>query len=396
MLICLGLFLGSILISTVIAHNPTRAWVSALKWHLLPLLLTFSLAHVSWTRRRIHIFLGVALSSACISSWIALDQHYGFTEWGPGLPRTGLGALLFNKNMAAEYHAPFLPIVLGLLFFARTWVARLALLLLLVFVLLPALTLSLARGAWVGLMAGGFLTGATALILVFRNKQQLGKSLRPCVLRAAAFLLLALALPLYVYTTPSWKKKDKQGQPIDAERVSKRFESIDPGTDESRLFLWQDAIAGSFGGSHILGRGTDHYELFFHESAKLSDDPPIYHTEGGRRKLVRYVHNDYLQTLYENGLLGLLGFLGLWTLVLWRGLRSAFERALVGDPAGFALRLGLLAAKYSRRAPPTLASLIPPQSPGLGPRRPYSDHPQRPQLASLEHFLAGAIQYSPI
>ena len=349
LLICLGFFLGSIVLSTVIAHNPSRAWVSALKWHLLPMLLTFSLAHVSWTRRHLHIFLGVALFSACMSSWIALDQHYGFTKWGPGLPRTGLGALLFNKNMAAEYHAPFLPIALGLLFFVRTWVARLALLLLLVFVLLPALTLSLARGAWVGLMAGTLLAGATALILVFRNKQQLGKSLRPCVLRATAFLLLALALPLYVYTTPSWKKTDEMGHPINAEAVSQRFESIIPKIGKEakpsyttsvqrRLTLWQDTLAGSFGASPILGLGTDHYELFFHQSAKRSDDPPL------RGTLVRYVHNDYLQTLFENGLIGLLGFLGLWILVLWRGLRSALEHALVGDAAGFALRLGLLSA----------------------------------------------------
>ena len=69
----------------------------------------------------------------------------------------------------------------------------------------------------------------------------------------------------------------------------------------------------------LLGKGTDHYELHFHESAELSDK-----TTGGT--LVRFVH-DFLQTLYENGLLGLIGFGGIWGWTLWRGLLSCLTRA---------------------------------------------------------------------
>ena len=347
LLVCLGLFLAGVVLSTATAHNPARAFVAALKWHLLPLSLAFTLAHVSWNRLKLVLFLGAALATAGISSWIALDQHYGFTEWGPGLPRAGLGALLFNKNIAAEYHAPFLPLVLGMLLFIRSWPTRIVLSLLLLFVFLPALTLSLARGAWVGLIVGTIVTGLAALFMILRSKDELGKSFRPSVLVASAFLLLALALPLYVYTTPFWQKSDESGQPISPDAVSKRFESIIPETGKQgrvtggsirRLILWQDALEGAFAASPLLGLGSDHYELFFHQSAKRSDDPPI------PRTLVRYVHNDYLQTLFENGLLGLLGFLGLWAFVLWRGLQSALACAQGGDSPGFSLRLGLLAA----------------------------------------------------
>ena len=351
LLVCLGLFLAGVVLSTATAHNPVRACVAALKWHLLPLLLAFTLAHVSWNRLKLVLFLGTALATAGISSWIALDQHYGFTEWGPGLPRyplDDLGALLFNRNIAAEYHAPFLPLVLGLLLFIRSWPTRIVLSSLLLFVFLPALTLSLARGAWVGLMVGTIVTGLAALFLILRSKDKLGKSFRPSVLVASAFLLLALALPLYVYTTPFWQKSDESGQPINPDVVSTRFESIIPETGKQgrvtgasihrRLILWQDALEGALSSSPLLGLGSDHYELFFHQSAKRSDDPPI------PRTLVRYVHNDYLQTLFENGLLGLFGFLGLWAFVLWRGLQSALACAQGGDHPGFSLRLGLLAA----------------------------------------------------
>lgn len=332
-LVCIGIFLAGILLSTAIAHNPARACVAALKWHLLPLLLALTLAHLSWNRLRLIIFFGIALAAASISSFIALDQHYGFTAWGPGLPRTGLGALLYNRNMAAEYHAPFLPIVLALLFFVRSMPIRIVLSFLLAFILLPALTLSLSRGSWVGLITGSLLIGVIALIMILRAKKQLGESFLPCARRAKAFIILGLALPLYIYTTPYWQKSDEKGT-----KVSERFESIYTKGSSRRLTLWQDAIEGALNQSQLLGLGSDHYELFFHQSAKLSDNPPVVGL------YVNYTHNDYIQTLFENGLLGLLGFIGLWGLVLWHSLRSALACAFVGDPAGFSLRLGLISA----------------------------------------------------
>ena len=342
MLTCLVLFLGGVLLSTVTAHNIDRAWVATLKWHLLPFLLAFALAHLHWNRYRTFAFLGVSLGVACVSSYLALDQHYGFTQWAGGLPRhSGVSAgLLFNQNMAAEYHVLFLPIALGLLFYTRSLALRIILLLLISFLLLPALTLSLARGAWVGLLVGGIVVVASAGTLLFLRRNRLGEFFRPCLLRVVAFLGLTLALLLYIYTTPYWKKSDESGQVVAPQQEAKELASIIPSDDgggsQRRFRLWQDALAASFDSPFLLGFGTDHYELFFHQSAKLSDNPP--------GKLVRYVHNDYIQTLYENGLLTLLGFLGFWGLVLWRGLRSALGCALEGDAAGFAFRLGLLFA----------------------------------------------------
>jgi O-antigen ligase len=343
MLVCLVLFLGGVLLSTVTAHNIERAWVATLKWHLLPLLLAFTLAHVRWNRYRTFTFLGVALGVACVSSYLVLDQHYGFTEWATDLPRNGinLGALLYNQNMAAEYHVPFLPIALGLLFYTRSLAFRAILFLLLAFFLLPALTLSLARGAWMGLLVAGVVVVTSVGVWLFLRRDRLGEFFRPCLFRALAFLALTLALPIYIYTTPYWKKSDESGQVVAPQKEAKELASIIPneedGTINRRFLLWQDAFVASFKPFSFWGHGTDHYELFFHQSAKLSDNPP-------KSKLVRYVHNDYIQTLYENGPLCLLGFLGLWGFVLWRGLRSALSCALEGDAAGFAFRLGLLLA----------------------------------------------------
>ena len=47
-----GLFLASVFLSSVFAHNFQRAWVSSLLWHLVPLLFGLSLAHIRWTRKK--------------------------------------------------------------------------------------------------------------------------------------------------------------------------------------------------------------------------------------------------------------------------------------------------------------------------------------------------------
>ena len=266
--------------------------------------------------------------------------------------------IIFNHNFAAEYHAPLLPITLGLLFYVRSIGIRIALGLTLAFVLLPALSLSLARGAWVGLIGGCFF-GLTMILVAWlscrpknSDKSENIKSFIPLW----GLLALGLALPVYIITSDHWKK----GAPIyntsnggggthspsspplpDAlseetkELISISEVSEDRGGIARRLVLWQDALLACLNSNLLFGKGTDHYELHFHETAKLSDK-----TTGGT--LVRFVHNDFIQTLYENGLLGLIGFLGIWVWILWKGARSCLNQIWEGDLRELGLRLGLV------------------------------------------------------
>jgi len=353
-----AMFLGSVLVSSVFAHNSQRAWVSSLLWHIIPFLFALSLAHIRWTRRKTLICLGSLITGGIISSLIVMDQHYQWTDWSHGLPRTGLGGLIYNGNFAAEYHAPLLPIVLGLAFYVRSIGARIVLGLALAIILLPALSLSLARGAWVGLIGGSLLASILFLLVwLVWHKTHPGQLIRPkSFIPPGALLSLGLVLPLYIYTSNYWKKdswiysfeyRDEgvSTPPTPTSSVSKETEelkSITVISDEKsgsgrRLVLWQDALLACLSSDFFLGKGTDHYELHFHESAKLSDK-----TTGG--VLVRFVHNDFIQTFYENGILGLIGFLGVWGWAIWKGLLSCYARAKEEDLKGLGLRLGLVGA----------------------------------------------------
>ncbi len=475
-----GLFIGSVLISSLFAHNFQRAWVSSLLWHFVPVLFAFSLANVSWNRKKITFCASSLLIGGIASCLIAMDQHYDWSKWDwRGLLASGPAGLIYNHNFAAEYHAPLLPIALGLLFYVRSIGFRIALGLSLAFVLLPALSLSLARGAWVGLI-GGCICGLAMFLVAWLFCQRKSsdespniKSFTPlwgllalglalpvyiltsrywgdrvgligqCILGLALFLVtwlfcrcknsdqsaniksftplwgvlaLGLALPIYILTSPYWgdrvgliggcifglafflvawlscRRKNsyqsaniksftplwgllalglalpvyiltsdhwKKGAPIynttnveeggsssspsSPETLSKEAKELtsiieigdERSGSERRLVLWPDALNACLSADLFFGKGTDHYELHFHESAKLSDNPPF-------KGWVRFVHNDFIQTLYENGLLGLIGFLGIWIWILWKSTCSCLNLLWKGDLRALGLRLGLV------------------------------------------------------
>ena len=420
LLIFFGLFLGSVLVSSVFAYNFERAWSSSMLWHFIPVLFAVSLAQVNWNRKKIVFCLGSLLAGGIASCLITMDQHFKWTEWSWQLPLYSIyvpAGIIYNPNFAAEYHAPLLPIALGLLFYVRSIGFRIALGLTLAFVLLPALSLSLARGAWVGLI-GGCIFGLVLFLVAWlscrrknSDESENVKSLTPlwgllalglalpvyvftsyylgdrvgliggCIFGLAFFgvawlscrrknsdesanvksftplwglLSLGLALPVYIFTSDHWKKgariytpaeTGEEGSPKPSPpspkppsvetNALKSITKIEDVGSSRRLVLWQDALRACLNSDLLFGKGTDHYELHFHESAKLSDK-----TTGGT--LVRFVHNDFIQTLYENGLLGLIGFLGIWVWILWKGARSCLNQIWEGDLRGVGLRLGLV------------------------------------------------------
>ena len=182
-------------------------------------------------------------------------------------------------------------------------------------IFMPALSLSLARGAWIGLIAGCFLTGIIFITSIFIKPQDFGrKEKKHSLWLASSFIFLALSLPLYLTTSDYWKKgtiaKDSLTKEKQVSREASELKSIvtisEPSSGSGRrMVLWQDALQAIVSKDFLFGKGTDHYELHFHESAKLSDK-----TTGST--LVRFVHNDFIQILYENGIIGLVGFIGLW------------------------------------------------------------------------------------
>tara|TARA_Y100001978_G_scaffold107702_1_gene96259 strand:- start:547 stop:2493 length:1947 start_codon:yes stop_codon:yes gene_type:complete len=346
LLIFLGLFLGSVLLSTVFAHNVQRAWVSSLLWHFVPVLFALSLAHLNWTRKKISFCLGSLLLGGLASCLVLMDQHYRWTDWSWRLPMhtpSIPAGIIYNHNFAAEYHAPLLPLGLGLVFFLRSKPLKVALVLCLVMVFLPSIALSLARGAWLSLIVACVIATAASYLLAFAVRKRDSNNCFQIGFIPMAFLSLSVALPVCIYTSTYWKKnvpreeKSPPGIPTESVELKKIVEITAPEKGGRRLGLWKDALLASLSSDFLLGKGTDHYELHFHESAKVSDQ-----TTGAT--LVRFAHNDYVQILYENGFIGLAGFLGIWGWTLRRGFLSCVAKARKGERGELGLMMGLLAS----------------------------------------------------
>jgi hypothetical protein len=366
------LFLLAVLVSTLISYNPMRAWVSALQWHIVPLFFVWSLVQLKWSRWMIQTFLSLLLLGGAISCLITLDQHYRWTDWSHRLVRMGYAGIIYNRNFAAEYHAPLIPLALGLAFYVKSWWARVLCLASVLVVFLPAVSLSMARGAWVGHIGG--VVGVSLGLLLFlrfhpvRSEAALGNKGKTWMV-PVCFTLIGLALPAFLYTSDFWKKDGKGWERLDFGE-EETFQVLDPqknlpknnvtekkpiliqtsegkelesianpiksASSMRRLILWEDAFKECFSKDFLFGKGTDHYELFYHESAELSD-------KNWGKILVRFVHNDFIQTFYENGFIGIVGWLGIWGLVCWHGLIACCRFFRVGDMGELAIRIGLIA-----------------------------------------------------
>ena len=340
-----SIFLISVILSTFLAHNYERAFVYSFIWHVLPVLFAFSLFQIDWTIDKTYKLISLLLLGGFISSLVVMDQHYQWTDWSHRLPRAGYGGLIYNQNFAAEYHAPLLPLCLSLIYVARSKFQKGLFLGSLILVFLPALSLSLARGAWVGLIGGCILTVLVFLLIIWKKgiKKENKKS---ALWVSCSFILLSIALPAFIFTSDLWKKNVPSPESFEVTKQSsneaQELKSIFKIINESngthrRTVLWKDALESVISKDLLWGRGTDHYELHFHESAVRSDQ-----TTGNI--LVRFVHNDFIQILYENGILGLLGFLGLWFFTIWKGLLKAIKCADEGNLRKLTLILGLIAS----------------------------------------------------
>lgn len=403
----IGIFLTVILLSTLLAHNFQRAWIASFQLYLLPLLLVFSLLHLSLDHKKTTIFLSMVIISGSISCFITLDQHYIWTDWSQKFPRVNnnYSGIIYNQNFAAEYHILFIAPTIGMFFLVKSKFTILILITNLLLLLLPATAISLARGAWLGLIGGNLGVSLLFIIILLLNRSKLpSKNLKIALLICFLFFLLSFLLLVFIQYSDLWKKEGKIYELLkqiniifipliiflilnifnfakkshlfsrlkknrnkivltvsiillvlfsvnlsdyilgnDNSKELEEFKSIIETGSERRLHLWNDALNECISNDTFLGKGSNHYEVHYHESAKISD------SQTGSF-IITYTHNDFIQIFFENGIIGLLSFLFVWAYIIFLGLQSALQHAKQENYPFVAVHLALIAS--------TLAYLI--------------------------------------
>lgn len=189
---------------------------------------------------------------------------------------------------------------------------------------------SLSRGGWLGL-------GVGLLLAALRFPRRI----------VAPLVVLAVLLGLSgTLLSTGWLRAQFAGPEQSA--LVKRFLSISPSQNRERLYLWESALMGIRDRPLLgVGYGNDKYYAppYREEIAERSDFTFLIGLE-------THMHNVYLQTGFELGLLGLIGYLLWWGAIfrwnrMWlirAGARLRFERALLyGTSGGLA---GILATGF--------------------------------------------------
>ena len=301
----LALFLGIFLLSAITSPYGTAsraAWpFFAVHGAVFWIAAVLSRRSLFATRMKI-----VILCSGVVVAAIGLLQYHGLDALGKVFPLRSeapdsphhITSTIGNPEYLASYLAPLLlllvPTLAGSAFFRpATWGAILAAL-----VLLLALVLTAARGAWIGLAAG-------FVFLVAIEAPRRSARWRRGLIAATAALLILLVSVMAVFSFPN---------PINRRdaRVFERFGQLfDLRTDsvKERVFFYNIA-AKIIGESPWLGLGPGTFRMAFYPTLlEIEREEPraaVKHFATTLRSRVAFqVHNDWLEFWVEGGTLGL-------------------------------------------------------------------------------------------
>jgi putative inorganic carbon (hco3(-)) transporter len=281
-------------ISVLTSQSPLiSAWAF---WRItLFVLLFFLVAGAFTTRRQILLLLAALCGTAVVVAAYAVIQKAGHDpfQWSQVSDRQPFSTL-GNPNFLATYLVFIIPVAIGLTFSTRSWglqllggIAALGGFL--------ALILTLCKGAWLALLVG---LGVLVSLLLFSRKWPAVEWTR----RKKRFMLLGLlaAGAVLWFATPI---------------VVERFRSSFHTSADVRLVYWEGAL-GIIWEAPLLGKGLGTFQVSF------PSHRPLDFRERRVGYNVMHAHSEYLQTLAEQGVLGLIALLFLIGAAAWTVIRS--------------------------------------------------------------------------
>jgi O-antigen ligase len=283
-------------------------------------LLLFVVLAVSWLtgqNDRVRMLLRAAAGSGALAAGYGIAQYFG---WDPLLParayQAGEGEFTIVRPPGtlghADYFAAWLVVVL---FFAvslhrmeeRRWYRTAALGVIGLAAL--AIVLSGSRAAMLGAAVGG-----VTLLLARRDRIRM---------RGVAFGLVCIAgLALFFFSPAGLKLR------------ARLHWSLEDAQGGARLLLWRDSLRMS---AHrpLAGFGPESFGTEFprFESIQLASKYPDFYHESA--------HNIFLDSLTEQGAIGLIALLGMCALGAWGAIRACRSQNPLGPPLAAAF-VGLL------------------------------------------------------
>lgn len=341
--LCFVLAIG---ISLLQAVDLWRGALVGLQVYLLPTVFFLLIASHQWTLSQGLSLLGLSLACGTLVAIIGVAQGLGY--WGPALtlPHIGAGSLLFFQNLAGEYLIILIPPAIAITLMPVRLKYRLVASLVVV-LLSTHLVLTLARGAWVGLIGGLCIGAALACcgsLLTKRvrrvppsgkdNGRQPYKHLKQLIVGTIIALALSAGILLANGSIHTHFKS-----PYIQELLSVNFSHT-----TGRIQLWTDSL-DMLRKNWLWGVGPGHYKV--HIPVYLREIPTIpylfhWDVKTGALTIPFRPHNDYLQNWLELGLLGMIGMIWLFGMIFWFAVRGIGEAVINGERIRALIILGTI------------------------------------------------------
>jgi len=262
------------------------------------------------SKEKIETILRWAIPSAVLVSLIGIFQMWGGDI--PGLPRIlggGVGSTIGNKNMAAQYILFILPLPFLFLLSAKDkkrdllWSAAAA-------IITSYFIYTGTRAAWLGALGGSALI-AFAFCLKYRFLHPQILVLKGQIQSKQFYIIgIVLAVILMNWLPPYFTREMTYGSGGRTGAIEQLISIAEPKKDlaiSTRQAIW--ANTWEMAKDHLwLGVGRKNFSILY----------PLYATKGIKdptfspQDQVNETHNDFLGTLAETGIFGLIAFL--WAL----------------------------------------------------------------------------------
>ncbi len=250
------------------------------------------------SQKRRRVFVGVVVATAFVMGVYGVLQFFGY-QWTPMLTPRRVSSFYYNSNHYSGYLALLVPFSVALLIYTKQVSLKL------LYAPLTALLLfNLALTFSWGLLAVSLTVFGLLTFWAVRS----GKVWHLVLATAAASLLGLAGLGALLSFTPQLSDESL------TTRTTEFFEVW-----VTRSFMARVAIAEAtfkiIQDHPVTGVGPGNFIYAFteHRTPEVTNDANL-----TLHKFVNYSHNDYTQVASETGLLGLLGFLSFWLLIVWR------------------------------------------------------------------------------
>lgn len=304
------------LISLIYAHNKYTGFTLWMHWAASALMF-FLVINIFKEEKWIFRLLVMIFCSGFLCAMIGIAQHLFKLSW---IPQVAAPASTFaNKNMAVHYIILTLPLGAGFILNnkhkTRDWFFS-AIMSIMAGLMIVFLAFTKTRAGWVALIAEFLFFIFLMVKEGLQNKDTRCWNLK----KVPALVLAVITILIIINLGPQGFKKGFR------EIFTRASTIMDFKKEKSniRLIMWRNTIE-MINDNFWIGKGLGNHKVFY----PLYNQKVIKDFAFGERLQLANVHNDYLQTFAELGIVGilLLGWIGFWVIKIIVNITSSLYPA---------------------------------------------------------------------